>query len=187
MARPCKCRRIGGEPPVTVFKPAGVPGRALQTVELPLDELEALRLADLEGLYQDSAAERMGVSRPTFSRLIAAARQKVADALLNSKALTFSGGNVVMAQARTFQCNTCNARFEAPCGTGRPAACPACGSMLLCRAEEDGRGRRCRGRGAGPAGAGSPNRCGQRRKAATQGLGGERPDQQIPNNEENQS
>ena len=91
MPRPCKCRLIGQQPPVSAFKPVGVPGMQLEAVELGLDELEALRLADLEGLYHDAAAERMGVSRPTFGRLIARARHKVACALLESKMLVFKG------------------------------------------------------------------------------------------------
>jgi predicted DNA-binding protein (UPF0251 family) len=72
MPRPCKCRLVAAQPPVSAFKPAGVPGRELESIELGLDELEALRLADLEGLYHDAAAERMGVSRPTFGRVRAA-------------------------------------------------------------------------------------------------------------------
>lgn len=59
----------------------------LERIELGLDELEAMRLADLEGHYQEEAAAVMGVSRPTFGRIIEAARRKVADALLNGKAL----------------------------------------------------------------------------------------------------
>jgi len=56
MPRPHKCRQIAGPPTATAFKPLGVPGRLLDVVELRLDELEALRLADFEGLYHDAAA-----------------------------------------------------------------------------------------------------------------------------------
>lgn len=94
MPRPHKCRLISNPPAATAFKPAGVPASELDAVELRLDELEALRLADLEGLYHDAAAERMGVSRPTFGRLIQAARHKVATALLNGRMLVFHGGSV---------------------------------------------------------------------------------------------
>jgi predicted DNA-binding protein (UPF0251 family) len=153
MPRPHKRRRIGTEPLVEMFKPAGVPARSLEQVELRLDELEALRLADLEGLYQDAAAERMGVSRSTFGRLVAAARSKVADALLNSKGLVFKGGCVTMAQMRMFECEQCGTRFEERFGTGHPDKCPSCGSTHFCRAEDGGGGRRrCRrgGRAGGP-------------------------------------
>jgi predicted DNA-binding protein (UPF0251 family) len=75
-----------------VFKPLGVPVRQLEQVTLTLDGLEALRLADLEGLYQEEAAERMGISRATFGRVLAAARQAVADALVNGKSVAIEGG-----------------------------------------------------------------------------------------------
>jgi predicted DNA-binding protein (UPF0251 family) len=69
------------------FKPCGVKKRVLERVFLFEDEMEAIRLADYEGLYQQESAERMGISRPTFSRLVESARGKIADALLNTKAL----------------------------------------------------------------------------------------------------
>lgn len=68
--------------------------RDLEEVEMTLDEFEAMRLADLSGMYQEKAAEEMGVSRPTFSRIIDAAHQKVADALVHGKALRIGGGSV---------------------------------------------------------------------------------------------
>jgi len=66
----------------------------LEQVYLDLDEFEALRLADLEGLYHKEAAARMNVSRPTFSRIISRARQKVADAIINGKALVIETENM---------------------------------------------------------------------------------------------
>lgn len=99
MPRPHKCRLISNPPAVTAFKPAGVPASELDAVELRFDELEALRLADLEGLYHDAAAERMGVSRPTFGRLIQAARHKVATALLTGRMLMVQGGSVSAGSA----------------------------------------------------------------------------------------
>lgn len=79
-----------------VFKPAGVPARELEEVTLGLDGAEALRLADLEGLYQDAAAQRMGVSRQTFGRIVEAARRAVADAIINGKRLRIEGGEIVV-------------------------------------------------------------------------------------------
>jgi len=64
-----------------------VRGRGLETLELRADEFEALRLMDYEGLYQEECAQRMGVSRPTFSRMVAEARRKVADVLVHGKRL----------------------------------------------------------------------------------------------------
>jgi predicted DNA-binding protein (UPF0251 family) len=71
------------------FKPCGVQGRLLEKVMLDADEMEALRLSDYEGLYQEVCAERMGISRTTFSRIVASARRKVIDALLHRKALMY--------------------------------------------------------------------------------------------------
>ena len=94
MPRP-KCPRwIEAIPEHTWFKPAGVPLRDLEEVVLTLDEVEALRLADLQGRYHEEAAERMGVSRQTLGRILSAARRKVAEALVEGKALRVEGGNV---------------------------------------------------------------------------------------------
>lgn len=148
MTRPHKCRWIAAKPGVTAFKPCGVPGRTLETVELGLDELEAIRLADLEGLYHQAAAEQMGVSRATFGNLLASARHKIAAALLGPKMLMFQGGHTMMRDQRTFDCGDCGKSFQLPFGTGRPEACPSCNSGNIRRAAEPGCcGNRHRGRG----------------------------------------
>ena len=95
MPRPQKERRIGHCAPVTYFKPQGIPLRMLEAVELAPDELEAIRLADYEELYQEQAAERMGVSRQTFGLIIARAHKKVAEALTHGKAIRVEGGNEI--------------------------------------------------------------------------------------------
>jgi predicted DNA-binding protein (UPF0251 family) len=89
-------RHIGCCPKVNLFKPAGIPARALEVVTLTLDELEALRLADLHALYQEEAAEQMKISRATFARIVEEARRKTADALIHGKALWVEGGTVTM-------------------------------------------------------------------------------------------
>ena len=94
MPRPFCKRLIGFSPSVTYFKPAGVPLRMLEEVSLKLDELEALRLADLEAMHQEDAAKKMNISRATFGRVVESARKKVADALMNGKALRVEGGPV---------------------------------------------------------------------------------------------
>jgi len=91
MARPLNERRLGAPIPPRVMKPAGIPARELEEVRLGLDEAEALRLADLEGLYQEAAARSMGVSRQTFGRIVETARRKIADAVLNGKSLRIDG------------------------------------------------------------------------------------------------
>ena len=86
------CRRVMNEPTCTLFKPAGIPARMLEQVSLTVDELEALRLADYEGLYHEQAAGMMNVSRQTFGRIVSEARSKVATALIEDKALKIGGG-----------------------------------------------------------------------------------------------
>jgi len=95
-------------PDVMYFKPAGIPLRMLEEVAISLDELEALRLADLKALHQTPAAEQMGVSRATFGRVVESARRKVADALVNGKALRMGGGPVLLPAAPgcLSQCNS---------------------------------------------------------------------------------
>lgn len=97
MPRPQNFRRIGWRPACRFFKPQGIPLSVLEKVILTEDELEAVRLADHEGLYHLDAAERMHISRQTFGRIIDAAHKKIADALVNGKALCIEGGNVTHA------------------------------------------------------------------------------------------
>lgn len=99
MPRP-KCRRnICGMPDKNYFKPRGIPTVDLEEVNLTLDEFEAVRLADYEQLYQEEAATRMNISRQTFGRIIEAAHKKIADVLLNGKALKIEGGDVNLDKA----------------------------------------------------------------------------------------
>jgi uncharacterized protein len=85
-----RARCIGFDPGFSCFKPCGRQGRGMATLALRADELEALRLADLEGLYQEECAQRMGISRTTLSRTLAQARRTVTDALLNGKRLVLA-------------------------------------------------------------------------------------------------
>ena len=87
MPRPRQCRYVAVAPHVTYFKPRGIPMTALEEVRLSVDELEALRLADLEGMTGSEAARCMRVSRHTFGRTLAAARHTVAQALCRGLAL----------------------------------------------------------------------------------------------------
>jgi predicted DNA-binding protein (UPF0251 family) len=98
----------------------------LEEVALSVDELEALRLADLEGLYQDDAAARMAVSRATFGRIVEAARKKVALALVQGRALKIGGGVVAWVGARRFRCDACRHQWSLARASRRPRACPSC-------------------------------------------------------------
>jgi len=90
--KPC-CKRVEALPEARYFKPRGIPLSQLEEVVLGFEELEALRLAHLEGLYQQEAAERMGVSRATFGRVLEAAHRKVSRALVEGWALRIEGGS----------------------------------------------------------------------------------------------
>ncbi|NMB77402.1 MAG: DUF134 domain-containing protein [Myxococcales bacterium] len=94
MPRPFCYRRVGQMPAASIFKPIGIPVVELEEVVMTLDEFEALRLSDLDGLYQEQVAERMQVSRPTVGRILDSARRKVAEALVHGKALRIEGGPV---------------------------------------------------------------------------------------------
>lgn len=146
MVRPRCPRRVCCQPQSNYFKPRGIPLSSLEEMVLAVDEFEAIRLADLEGLYQEQAAERMNVSRQTFGRVIESARKKVAEALVEGKALRIEGGDFEMAALRKFRCSECQHTWELPYGEGRPSQCPSCKSGNVHRAEED-RGYARGGRG----------------------------------------
>lgn len=87
MPRPKRARRLRFDPHVTYFKPRGIPLRQLEEVELMRDELEAIKLYNIDGLDQTAAAKQMNISQPTFARLLNKANQKIADAIINGKAI----------------------------------------------------------------------------------------------------
>jgi len=151
MPRPPKWRRVTFIPQVTYFKPAGIPLRVLEEVRLSIEEAEAIRLKDLEGLEQEQCAEKMSISRPTFQRVLASARQKVADALLNGKAIRIEGGNFQMAMRR-FRCGNDGQEWEVPFEemvSGFPTVCPQCKSPNVHPILPPGFGGRGWGRGRG--------------------------------------
>jgi len=124
MPRPPKCRRVEQFPAFTCFKPAGIPGSELEEVVMTVEEFESIRLRDLLGLEHEECAGRMLVSRPTFHRILASARQKIAHALINGATLRITGGSFQLAQ-RKLECRKCGFRWE---GTvcRRKTVCPAC-------------------------------------------------------------
>jgi predicted DNA-binding protein (UPF0251 family)/DNA-directed RNA polymerase subunit RPC12/RpoP len=130
--RPLICRRVGGCPRAEYFKPAGVPLSGLEEVLLGRDEFESLRLADLEGMYQADAADMMGVSRQTFGNIVESARRKLADALVNGRALRIQG-DLAPTGARTFACSGCGHEWAPVPGAGRPRTCPHCRSRRVSR------------------------------------------------------
>lgn len=95
MTRPKKPRWVRFDPEVTYFKPRGVPLSELEEVVLSVEELEALRLADLKNLDQTAAAKKMKISQATFNRILTLAHQKVAKALIKGEAVKIEGGAYV--------------------------------------------------------------------------------------------
>jgi predicted DNA-binding protein (UPF0251 family) len=152
MPRPFKCRYIHCEPDVSYFKPRGIPISRLDEVVLTVDEFESVRLADVEGLYQDEAAGKMNVSRQTFGNIVKSARCKVADALVNGKAIKIRGGVYQMAEMTKFKCYECGHVWETAYGAARPGECPKCQSKNIHRAEEERNYARGRGWGGGRRG-----------------------------------
>ena len=129
MVRPQKERRVAFNPEISYFKPRGIPMFDLEEVCLTVDQREAIRLSDLLGMSHEEAGHHMGVSRATFGRIIQRAREAVADALINGKAINVEGGNYqLMGTTRVFHCSRCDHEWEEPVGTGRPPQCPACKS-----------------------------------------------------------
>lgn len=112
MARTVKCRRVCGRPAALRFMPDPY---AAETLDLTLEELESLRLCDFEGHEQAGAAERMGVSRGTFQRILYSAHHKVAEALCTGKGIMIGGGNYEYAEewCGTARCSLCAFSEEA--------------------------------------------------------------------------
>jgi uncharacterized protein len=138
VGRPTHCRSIQDMPRITCFRPDGVPAGELQSIVLTIDELEAIRLADKEGLYQADAAMRMKVSRPTFGRILEAAHKKVAEAIVDGKKLCIQGGtfrslcdSTPTDRPNICECSECG--FKLPHQKGEPcreSVCPHCGAPL---------------------------------------------------------
>jgi predicted DNA-binding protein (UPF0251 family) len=128
LARPFKTKLVKEEPRTDYFKPRGIPLTELEEVILRIEELEALRLVDLEGLYQEDAAKEMGVSRQTLQRMLMESRAKVIDALVNGKALRIEGGNYILAQGGgRYRCGRCGEEITYRAKRRRSGwGCPFC-------------------------------------------------------------
>ena len=118
--RPC-CKRVEDLPGVTYFKPRAVPLAAMEEVILSVEELEALRLAHKEDLYQQEAAARMGISRATFGRVLEAAHRKVTKALVEGCALKIHGGTFQIGPEK---CERCPLRDQSVQGENPCEKCP---------------------------------------------------------------
>jgi predicted DNA-binding protein (UPF0251 family) len=148
MARPTKWRKIENMPAIPYFIPSDKAAAKIPENVLKLEELEAIRLKDLEGLEQSECAQKMEVSRPTFQRILISAREKISDSLVNAKAIRIEGGN--------FTCNICPVRCQdcarewtesyekMDSARDGDCVCPACGSTrVVCG--QSCKGKFCRG------------------------------------------
>ena len=155
MPRPTKWRRVSFVPKATYFKPVGIPLHMLEELRLSIEEAEAIRLKDMNGLEQEQCAERMNISRPTFQRVLISARRKLADALINGKAIRIAGGSYELA-SRRFHCvygHEWEVPFEAMID-GYPQTCPTCDDPNIASIQPEGFGRGRRGWGRGRSGRG---------------------------------
>jgi predicted DNA-binding protein (UPF0251 family) len=118
MVRPHKERRIEQLPTITNYKPVGIPLRDLDEIVLTYEEMESIRLVDCEQLDMGEAAESMSVSRPTLHRIVNKARQKIATALWQGKALRIEGGSFRLDHTNR---DRCGISFVAHAGTSGPA------------------------------------------------------------------
>jgi len=120
-------RRIKMPPAMEGFKPFGVPMRELESIDLLYEEYEALRLADYENLTQEEAAEKMNISRPTFTRLYDKARKSIAKAFVEGKAIIIQGGTYV-TDDYWYRCGNCHETMI----TVKPAkSCRKCDSYNI--------------------------------------------------------
>ena len=135
--RPKRCRAVAGSPGATRFGPENTESEDPDILTLTLDEFEALRLADHEGLYHEDAARRMDVSRATFGRILEAARRTLARVLVEGLVLHIEGGSIMtttshMGRGGNCICPACDVRI--PHRAGHPCAeerCPQCGKRLF--------------------------------------------------------
>ncbi len=138
MSRPRKCRWVVREPGVTFFKPQGIPLKTLEHVQITVDELEALRLSDYEGLSHELVAQQMKVSRPTVTRMLAKAHRIVADALVQGKGIRIEGGDYCLG-ANDFCCPQCGQpwtpRQKAAQEVEATSICAKCESKLSAAAK----------------------------------------------------
>ncbi|GAB4162645.1 MAG: DUF134 domain-containing protein [Planctomycetota bacterium] len=133
MVRKACHRCVNFLPPCMYFAPKSTAGTCPEEVIISLDEIEALRLADLNGLYQESAAEQMKVSRATFARIVTSAHKKVAEALVLGKAIRVEGGNITMPTSAKFKCADCSKAWEVVPDKPSPEDCPTCSSRNITR------------------------------------------------------
>lgn len=144
MPRPTKCRRVDFFPENSYFVPIGKPKCELEEIVLKVEELEAMRLKDIEELNQEECAERMQVSRQTFQNIIDSARKKIAIALTEGKAINITGGHYTTKLCK-YKCMDCESIYEINYEQDK-TTCPSCGSeKVICSKKARFCGKWCNG------------------------------------------
>ena len=130
MPRRKRHRLVSREPSVSIFKPAGIPTIQLEEILISVDEFEAMRLADFECMNQRKASTIMQISQPTFNRVLASARTKIAKALVQGHALRIEGGNYILSDGTgVLECIKCGNPIDM--SSENKSICPSCGSTSL--------------------------------------------------------
>jgi predicted DNA-binding protein (UPF0251 family) len=138
MPKPKKERHVQYAPPVFLFKPQGIPARELKQVVLHVDESEAIRLVDHEGMDLETAAGKLKVSRATCARIVESAHKKIAEAFAEGKAIRIEGGAFVFKQKR-YRCGNCGYFWVGTVGSENKT-CPRCGGLEIKDLNELARG-----------------------------------------------
>ncbi len=130
MPRGKRWRHVSKEPSVQVFKPAGIPANILEEILITVDEFEAVRLADYEGMSQRDASTVMKVSQPTFNRILSSARSKIARALVQGCVLRIEGGKYLLSDGSgMLVCQDCGTVIDSDAKDVH--TCPKCGSTRI--------------------------------------------------------
>jgi predicted DNA-binding protein (UPF0251 family)/DNA-directed RNA polymerase subunit RPC12/RpoP len=130
MPRRKRRRLVTREPHISVFKPAGIPAKDLEEILITIDEFEAVRMADFEGLSQRDASAAMQVSQPTFNRILSSARSKIARGLVLGTVLRIEGGRYLLADGTgVLECLDCGASVDM--ASDDKSKCHQCGSTRL--------------------------------------------------------
>ena len=127
MPRHKRIRKIFFQPDVTYFRPRGILLSNLEEITISFDEIEAVRLIDSEGIEQSQAGKKMGISQSTLSRLLKTARKKLANAIINGKAIKIQGGDFKMEFPRGRGLGRGAGRGQGGFGAGGFCVCPKCG------------------------------------------------------------
>ena len=132
MARPIKCRKVEFFPGTTYFMPSGKEKQEVKEIKLKIEELEAMRLKDIEGLTQQECADEMEISRQTFQNIIDSGRKKVALALTEGLAINIKGGNFAFSFCE-IKCKSCNKTYGINYIKDKNE-CPSCNSKkVVCK------------------------------------------------------